>query len=741
MVERASVAAALAVILTACGGEARDAAAQAALDRAGHERMVTLLEGVAARAGSENFYLGDRALRQALGVLARLKPDAPAGLRAHQLFMVGAWELRAGRFEEALAHLEAAEKALEGLAAEECPPTAEQLDYVLAVCHLRIGETANCVDRHTPRSCILPLEGDAIHVDQLPSRSAIPYLERVLAEREEGDPLQLGARWLLNVAYMTLGQHPDAVPPEHLIPRALFATEAEFPRFTDIAGELGLDSFDLCGSVVIEDFDGDGLLDLIHSTWDPHHPLHLQRNEGDGTFSERDAFGGITGGLNMIHADYDDDGDVDVLVLRGAWLIGDSGRIPNSLLANDGQGNFTDVTFRAGLGDVHYPSQTAAWADYDNDGDLDLFVGSEAVPSRPFPCQLFRNLGDGTFVDVAAEAGVQNGGYTKGVTWGDYDGDRFPDLYVSNLGGENRLYHNEGDGTFTDVAATLGMDLPRASFPAWFWDYDNDGALDLYVTSYVENTALGRLAPVVASYLGLPHDAELPRLFRGDGAGGFENVAGAQGLERMSLPMGSNFGDLDNDGYLDFYLGTGYPFFDGLTPNVMYHNLRGEGFADVSVAGGFSHVQKGHGVAFADLDNDGDQDVFEQMGGAFRGDDFGNLLFENPGFGQHWIEVELVGVRSNRSAIGARLRVEVVEEGRTRSIFRHVNGGGSFGGNPLTQHIGIGTAERVEVLEVTWPTSDTTQRFEGLAPDRHLRIVEGEDSLDVIDEIRFEFAR
>jgi hypothetical protein len=152
-------------------------------------------------------------------------------------------------------------------------------------------------------------------------------------------------------------------------------------------------------------------------------------------------------------------------------------------------------------------------------------------------------------------------------------------------------------------------------------------------------------------------------------------------------------------------------------------------------------VQKGHGVAFADLDNDGDQDVFEQMGGAFRGDDFGNLLFENPGFGQHWIEVELVGVRSNRSAIGARLRVEVVEEGRTRSIFRHVNGGGSFGGNPLTQHIGIGTAERVEVLEVTWPTSDTTQRFEGLAPDRHLRIVEGADSLDVIDEIRFEFAR
>ncbi|MDP6761486.1 MAG: FG-GAP-like repeat-containing protein [Planctomycetota bacterium] len=741
MGERAAATVLCAVLLGSCGDDAVEREREAALNREGHLRMVALLESVAARSGLENSYLGERALRQALAVLDGLPADARPGLRAHQLFMVGAWELRAGRFEEALAHLEAAEEALEDVAAAERPPSAEQLDYVLAVCHLRIGETANCVDRHTPRSCILPLVGDAIHVDQLPSRRAIPYLERVLAEREEGDPLRLGARWLLNVAYMTLGEHPGAVPAEHLIPQALFAGETEFPRFTDIAGELGLDTFDLCGSVVIEDFDGDGLLDLIHSTWDPHHPLHFQHNEGDGSFTEREAFGGITGGLNMVHADYDNDGDVDVLVLRGAWLIGDSGRIPNSLLANDGRGNFTDVTFRSGLGEAHYPSQTAAWADYDNDGDLDLFVGSEAVPSRPFPCQLFRNEGDGTFVDVAAQAGVQNGGYTKGVTWGDYDGDRFPDLYVSNLGGENRLYHNEGDGTFTDVAPNLGMDLPRASFPVWFWDYDNDGALDLYVTSYVENTALGRLAPVVASYLGVPHDAELPRLFRGDGAGGFEDVADEQGLAGMSLPMGSNFGDLDNDGYLDFYLGTGYPFFDGLTPNVMYHNRRGEGFVDVSVAGGFSHVQKGHGVAFADLDNDGDQDVFEQMGGAFRGDDFGNLLFENPGFGNHWIKVELEGMRSNRSAIGARLRVMITEDGESRSIYRHVNGGGSFGGNPLTQHIGIGSAERIQVLEVYWPTSDTTQRFEGLAPDRRLRIVEGEAAFEVVDEARFEFAR
>ena len=129
--------------------------------------------------------------------------------------------------------------------------------------------------------------------------------------------------------------------------------------------------------------------------------------------------------------------------------------------------------------------------------------------------------------------------------------------------------------------------------------------------------------------------------------------------------MGANFGDLDNDGWLDFYLGTGYPDYEGLIPNVMYRNRGGTGFADVTTAGGFGHLQKGHGVSFADLDNDGDQDVFEQMGGAYPGDGFADVLFENPGFGNHWIAVKLVGARSNRSAIGARIRVEIVERGHS----------------------------------------------------------------------------
>src|SRR6185295_15241272 len=173
--------------------------------------------------------------------------------------------------------------------------------------------------------------------------------------------------------------------------------------------------------------------------------------------------------------------------------------------------------------------------------------------------------------------------------------------------------------------------------------------------------------------------SELACLYRGDGKGHFTNVAKEQGITRLTMPMGSNYGDLDNDGYLDIYLGTGTPKYEALMPNVMYHNRRGKGFAEVSAAGGFGHLQKGHGVDFADFDNDGDQDVFEQMGGAVPGDKAADVFYLNPGFGNHWLKLKLVGVRSNRSAIGARIHLEVDEDGTRRSIWKHVSSGGSFG--------------------------------------------------------------
>ena len=191
--------------------------------------------------------------------------------------------------------------------------------------------------------------------------------------------------------------------------------------------------------------------------------------------------------------------------------------------------------------------------------------------------------------------------------------------------------------------------------------------------------------------------------------------------------MGSNFGDLDNDGFPDFYLGTGYPGYEGLMPNLLFHNRGGTGFSDVTTAAGLGHLQKGHGVAFADFDNDGDQDIFVELGGAFAGDAFGNALFENPGFGNHWITVKLLGKRSNRMGVGARIRIEIQEAGTRRSVYKWVNSGGSFGANPLRQEIGLGQATSIELLEVFWPTSGQIQRFRDVALDQFIEITEGQN--------------
>lgn len=385
----------------------------------------------------------------------------------------------------------------------------------------------------------------------------------------------------------------------------------------------------------------------------------------------------------------------------------------------------------------------AGLADFDNDGDLDLYVGNEQVP-----CQLFENDGQGRFRDVAQRAGVENRRFTKGVVWGDFDADGYPDLYVSNYGtpqgnsaaddgagaftsggGEpNRLYRNNRDGTFTDVAEQLGVSRPLVSFPAWFWDFNNDGALDLFVATFD-----GTVHQVAQEFLGIASGAERPCLYEGDGRGGFREVAAERKLDRMSLTMGANFGDLNNDGFLDVYLGTGHPPFEALMPNLMLLSQGGQTFADVTTAGGFGHLQKGHAIAFADIDNDGDQDVFAEMGGAFPGDTAINALFRNVGFDNHWLTVKLIGQRSNKSAIGARLRLVIDEAGGQREIYRWVSSGGSFGANPLRQEIGLGAATIVTTLEIHWPTTGQSQSFHDLPADQWLEIREGDSEYRVLN--------
>ena len=722
-----------------------------------HQRMLTLLKRIADQTAETNNYIGEGMARQLRRHLANLPVNASDLNRWRIHTELGEAELRLGNEAAAIDQLTQAGKLLPQLKGQLSPLMANHTLFRLGVAYLRQGETQNCCPNYigmqsNPDSCILPLQDGGIHTQQEGSLQAITYLTEVLENTTPELPIHLEARWLLNIAYMTVGGYPERVPKSYRFPSEAFQSAQEMPRFPNIAPHLGLDTFDLSGGAIIDDFDNDNYLDIVVSTWDPAGQIRFFHNNRDGTFSENTEQAGLLGlygGLNLLQADYDNDGNVDILVLRGAWLEA-AGQHPNSLLRNNGDGTFRDVTFDAGLGEAHYPTQTASWGDYDNDGDLDLYIGNESTQAFNAPCQLFRNNGDGTFSDVAVQAGVQNYRFTKSVIWGDYNADRFLDLYLSNFKGVNRLYRNNGNGTFTDVATVLDIDLPMHSFPAWFWDFDNDGALDLYVSAYsagISHLAANALGISIHSppstigaesgttYHNRPNLIEdgLPHLYRGDGQDGFKEVARQHNLVQPNAPMGSNFGDLDNDGYLDFYLGTGYPDYKNLMPSVMYRNQRGIDFEEVTYAGGFGHLQKGHAVVFADLDNDGDQDIFEQMGGAFPGDGYSNVLYENPGFKNRFLTIKLVGVDSNRSAIGARIHAEIVENGERRSIYKHVNSGGSFGANPLRQTIGLGKAEKIERLEIFWHTTGLTQTFHNVPLNKFIQITEGEAQYTTIE--------
>jgi hypothetical protein len=717
------------------------ARASSADQPASHHRMLERLENVRASAKDRDFYLGDLKARQLRAQLASLPAGASNDPKRLQILIpLGLAELAIGNADASIARLEEAYAILPAARKRGLPAkSAHAVLFALGMAYLRLGETENCCLMHSPESCIVPIAGGGIHKKVRGSKGAMRFFQEALAVAEPGSNEDLQARWLLNIAAMTLGQYPAGVPAEYRIPESAFRADPSFPRFPNVAHQLGLDTVSLAGGAVCDDIDNDNYLDLLVSNWDVAGQIRYFHNDGNGSFSDRTAAAGLTGifgGLNLVQADYNNDGFVDVLVLRGAWLF-DAGQIPNSLLRNNGDGTFSDVSYDAGLAGagLDFPTQTASWADYDNDGDLDLYVGNESTEKLAAPNQLFRNNGDETFTDVAAAAGVTNLRFTKGVIWGDYDSDRAPDLYVSNLSGPNRLYHNNGNGTFTDVAVALGVEKPIVSFPTWFWDVDNDGILDLFVSAYA--TKIEHLA---GAMLGMPVDPErLARLYLGNGAGGFEEVGQAWGLRMPNSPMGSNFGDLDNDGYLDFYLGTGDPDVRNIMPNVMFRNREGRGFVDVTMAGGFGHLQKGHGVVFADLDHDGDQDVFEEMGGAYPVDKFSDVLYENPGFERHWLAIRVSGRKSNRSAIGARVHVAFEDGGTSRSVYRWINSGGSFGGNPLRCHVGLGKARRIDRIEIFWPSTGETQTLTGVPLDRIIAVVEGQPGYETVDAPGFRF--
>ena len=395
-------------------------------------------------------------------------------------------------------------------------------------------------------------------------------------------------------------------------------------------------------------------------------------------------------------------------------------------LPANAQNHFTKVT------DVTNPTTTftntaatykgAAWVDLDGDNWPDLFA------SQRF---LFRNNRDGNFTQLPNLDAAQLGQGAAGSSWGDINNDQRPDLYLSDLAGNNRLLLNLGGSAadawkFEDIAPKVGVTNPQHSFPAFFFDFNNDGWDDIFVTDFSVDPADPTATPLILDLMGKQPQGDWARLYRNNGltpnpspngegrqdtpsVGGaagevsFTDVHREMGLHLVTYAMGNNFGDFDNDGWLDIYLGTGKPDLRTLMPNRAFHNLGGERFEDISM-NGFGHIQKGHAIAFADMDNDGDQDIYAVMGGAYEGDLSNSLLFENPGNANAWVTLFLEGKTCNRDAMGAKIKVNVVEKsGKKRMVCATVGTGGSFGASSLRQEIGLGGAEKIESVEVMWP--------------------------------------
>ncbi|MFN0086534.1 MAG: CRTAC1 family protein [Blastocatellia bacterium] len=501
------------------------------------------------------------------------------------------------------------------------------------------------------------------------------------------------------------------------------------------------------GGAAMFDFDNDGRLDiyLVNSytveaalAKKPRPPAGLYRNLGNGKFEEAAAKAGVADpgwAMGVSVADYDNDGDDDLYVT----CFG-----PNRLYRNRGDGTFEDVTQKAGVGDPRF-STGAAWADYDRDGDLDLFVANyvdfrlDDLPQfgkgdlcryRNIPVQcgprglpgagdiLYRNNGDGTFTDVAKAAKVDdsNGFYGLGVMWTDFDDDGWIDLLVANDATPNFAYRNNHDGTFTEMGLVNGWavdenGVEQGSMGISIGDYDRDGRLDLIVTNFAE---------------------QYNTIYHKTGEGIFTDVSRAAKTAAASFPYvgwGVRFFDPDNDGWLDLLVVNGhvYPQIEGAFPGgeyrqrkLFYRNLRDGSFADQSNEAGpaIRERRASRGAAFGDYDEDGDVDVIvNDLDGPpmlLRNDS------EKAGAG-NWIRLKLIGVKSNRGAVGARVEVKA---GKLTQVDEVHAGDSYLSHSDWRLHFGLGTAATVEEIRIRWPNG-ATESVSGIAAGRTLTIREG----------------
>jgi hypothetical protein len=453
------------------------------------------------------------------------------------------------------------------------------------------------------------------------------------------------------------------------------AFEVQVRLFTDVSFWVGIGTWGQRG-IAWGDYDNDGYVDLYVTNNNV-----LYHNNGDGTFTDATATaGGLWwGGEGAAWGDYDNDGDLDLYT--SDWGNGDS------LYRNEGNGTFTRVTAQAGVQDPGH-GQSIAWGDYDDDGNLDLYVTNSGDPNH-----LFRNGGNGTFSDVTAQAQVADASGGCGVAWGNYDNDGDMDLYVTGSG-VNHLFQNQGNGTFVDRAVELGITAQAyggGCGVAW-GDYDNDGDLDLAIS--VGGTAV---------------------LFRNDGAT-FTDVTTSARVGSAGIGgVGVAWADYDNDGWLDLYVTSDMD-------SALYRNNGNGIFADVTNAAGVSSGSGNWGAAWGDYDNDGDLDLFVVEGGLPESGqpDLPDILYRNNGNRNHWLHVKTVGTLSNRAGVGARVRVIA----GSLSQIREVSGGsGRTSQDSLPVEFGLGTYMGTVKVEITWP-SGLVNTFTGVAVDQAITLRE-----------------
>jgi hypothetical protein len=498
-----------------------------------------------------------------------------------------------------------------------------------------------------------------------------------------------------------------------------------------------------CGAAFI-DYNNDGWIDvfLVNGTRldgmppDQAKPSYLYRNNQNGTFTDVTDKAGITlsgWGQGISVGDYDNDGFDDLFVSYYG---------KNALYRNKGDGTFTNIAEKAGVANNRSRwGSGCAFLDYDRDGNLDLFVASYIdldLKTAPLPetgpclykgltvaCgppglpggvnTLYRNKGDGTFADVSEESGIRktNGTYGLGVLVADFNNDGWADIYVANDSAPAALYHNNKNGTFTDIGVEAGCAFsidgkPQAGMGVSAGDYDRDGWLDIIKTNFSGDT---------------------PSLYRNNGKSAFDDVTfpAGIGISTRWLGWGCGFVDLDNNGWLDIFLVNGhvYPEVERLTTEagyaqrkVLFKNLQNSRFEDVSDAVGGAVVAPtpGRGCAFGDYDNDGDIDILINPVNARP-----ELLRCDSASKNNWIKIKAVGTKSNRSGIGARIRA-VTEDGAQIDEVR--SGGSYYSQNDLRVHFGLGKRDKVKSLEISWP-SGKTETLTDIAANQIITIKEG----------------